>query len=84
MNPEKLEGNELVNCARANAKQGIETAALQCGYGDDLNLFTENLQLACEEMNLQTKELHELITYQDLILQIGKGETVAPETPSQL
>ena len=28
---------ELVNCARANANQGIETAAYQCGYGDNIN-----------------------------------------------
>ncbi|AFZ03728.1 hypothetical protein [Calothrix sp. PCC 6303] len=84
MKPEKLKGTELVDCARANAKQGIETAAFQCGYGDDLNLFAQDLRIACEEMNLQTKELNELITEQDLILQIGKGETVAPETPSQL
>jgi hypothetical protein len=84
MKPERLQGTELVDCARANAKQGIETAAFQCGYGDDLNLFAQDLRLACEEMNLQTKELSELITDQDLILQIGGGETVAPETPSQL
>jgi hypothetical protein len=84
MKPEKLQGTELVDCARANAKQGVKTAAFQCGYGDDLNLFTSDLQLACEEMNLQTKELSELITDQDLILQIGEGETVAPETLSQL
>jgi hypothetical protein len=84
MKPEKLQGTELVDCARANAKQGIKTAAFQCGYGDDLNLFAQDLRVACEQMNLQTKELSELITEQDLILQIGTGETVAPETPSQL
>jgi hypothetical protein len=84
MKLERLQGTELVDCARANAKQGIETAAFQCGYGDDLNLFAQDLRLACEEMNLQTKELSELITDQDLILQIGGGETVAPETLSKL
>jgi hypothetical protein len=84
MKLERLQGTELVDCARANAKQGIETAAFQCGYGDDLNLFAQDLRLACEQMNLQTKELSELITDQDLILQIGGGETVAPETLSKL
>jgi hypothetical protein len=35
-------------------------------------------------MNLQVKELSELITEQDLILQFGTGEIVAPETESEL
>lgn len=79
-----LQGTELVDCARANAKQGIETAALQCGYGDDLNSFSNSLKAACEQMNLQVKELSELITDQDMILQIGTGEVVAPDTASEL
>lgn len=79
-----LHGTELVDCARANAKQGIETAAYQCGYGDDLNTFARELRQACEQMNLQVKELSELITDQDMILQIGTGEVVAPDTASEL
>jgi hypothetical protein len=82
--PTPLKGTELVDCARANAKQGIETAAYQCGYGDDLNTFARELRQACEDMNLQVKELSDLITDQDLVLNIGTGETVAPDTPSQL
>jgi hypothetical protein len=84
MTPAKLYGTELVDCARANAKQGIETAAYQCGYGNDLNTFAQELRKACEEMNLQAKELTELITDQDMILQIGSGEVVAPDTASEL
>jgi hypothetical protein len=79
-----LKGTELVDCARANAKQGIETAAHQCGYGGDLNTFARELRKACEEMNLQVKELSELITDQDLILNLGTGEIIAPETASEL
>ncbi|MUH01570.1 hypothetical protein F7734_58660 [Scytonema sp. UIC 10036] len=82
--PTPLKGTELVDCARANAKQGIETAAYQCGYGDDLNTFARELRKACEDMNLQVKELSDLITEQDLVLNIGTGETVAPNTPSEL
>ena len=82
--PTRLQGTELVDCARANAKQGIETAAYQCGYGNDLNTFARELRQACEEMNLQVKELNELITDQDMILQIGTGEIVAPDTASEL
>ncbi|MBD2250106.1 hypothetical protein [Nostoc parmelioides] len=79
-----LHGTELVDCARANAKQGIETAAYQCGYGDDLNRFAGELRKACEEMNLQVKELNELITDQDMILNLGTGEIIAPDTASEL
>ena len=82
--PTPLQGTELVDCARANAKQGIETAALQCGYGDDLNTFAQELKQACEQMNLQVKELSELITDQEMLLQIGSGEVVAPDTASEL
>lgn len=82
--PTPLQGTELVDCARANAKQGIETAALQCGYGDDVNTFARELKQACEQMNLQVKELSELITDQEMLLQMGSGEVVAPDTPSEL
>lgn len=79
-----LQGTELVDCARANAKQGIETAAYQCGYGEDVNAFAQVLKQACEQMNLQVKELTDLITDQEMILQIGSGEVVAPDTASEL
>ncbi|MBE9201568.1 MULTISPECIES: hypothetical protein [unclassified Nodularia (in: cyanobacteria)] len=82
--PKPLIGTELVDCARANAKQGIETAAHQCGYGDDINRFARELRDSCEKMNLQVKELNELITDQDMILELGTGEIVAPETASEL
>ncbi len=82
--PTPLQGTELVDCARANAKQGIETAALQCGYGEDLNTFARELKQACEQMNLQVKELSELITDQEMLLQLGTGEIVAPDTASEL
>ena len=82
--PTPLQGTDLVDCARANAKQGIETAAYQCGYGQDLNTFAQELKQACEQMNLQVKELNELITDQEMILQMGTGEVVAPDTPSEL
>ena len=82
--PTPLQGTELVDCARANAKQGIETAALQCGYGEDLNTFAQQLKQACEQMNLQVKELSQLITDQEMLLELGSGEVVAPDTASEL
>jgi hypothetical protein len=80
----QLHGLELVDCARANAKQGITTAAYQCGYGDDVKTFAQELRQACETMNLQVTELNELITDQDMILKMGYGEIIAPETESEL
>jgi hypothetical protein len=78
-----LTGLELVDCARANAKQGIETAANLCGYGEDLNTFKQSLQQACSEMNVQFHELSDLITDQQQMLNLG-GEIVAPDTEGQL
>jgi hypothetical protein len=82
--PTPLYGTDLVDCARANAKQGIVTAAYLCGYGDDINIFAKELRQACEQMNLQVKELNELITDQDMILELGTGEIIAPDTATQL
>lgn len=79
-----LQGTELVDCARANARQGLATAAYQCGYGEDVNTFAQELKQACEQMNLKVKELSELITDQEMTLQMGSGEVVAPDTPSEL
>lgn len=79
-----LKGTDLVDCAKANAKQGIETAAVQCGYGNDINTFRRELSKACDEMNLQASELKDLITDKDMILDMGNGEYVAPDTASEL
>ncbi|MEO3704608.1 hypothetical protein [Trichormus azollae] len=84
VSPTELHGTELVDCARANAKQGINMAAYQCGYGDDIKTFAQELSQACETMNLKVKELSELITDQDMILTMGTGEIIAPDTASEL
>ncbi len=42
--PTPLKGTDLVDCAKANAKQGIETAAFLCGYGTDLNTFRQETE----------------------------------------
>jgi hypothetical protein len=78
-----LQGLELVDCARANAKQGIETAAIQCGYGDDLHTFSQELKSACSDMGVTFNELTDLITEQDNLIKT-EGEIVAPETESIL
>jgi hypothetical protein len=78
-----LKGLELVDCAKANAKQGIETAAELCGYGDDLRTFSQQLKQACEDMGVTFNELSDLITTQDALIK-NEGEIVAPETESIL
>lgn len=84
VSPTQLHGTELVDCARANAKQGLKIAAYQCGYDHDVKTFVEELRIACELMNLKVKELKELITDQDMILKMGTGEIIAPESESEL
>jgi hypothetical protein len=79
----RLQGLELVDCARANAKQGIETAAKQCGYGNDLHTFSQELKIACSDMGVTFNELTDLITEQDNLINT-EGEIVAPETESIL
>jgi len=39
--------------------------------------LAQELKQACEQMNLQVKELSELITDQEMLLQLGGGEVVA-------
>lgn len=81
--PTPLKGLELVDCARANAKQGIETAAELCGYGEDLNTFSQQLKQACEQMNVKFNELTDLITDQDDLIKL-EGEIVAPDSATEL
>ncbi len=81
--PTPLKGLELVDCARANAKQGIETAANLCGYGQDINTFSRELKQACNDMGVTVNELSDLITTQDNLIKT-EGEIVAPETETIL
>jgi len=81
--PTPLKGLELVDCARANAKQGIETAAELCGYGENLKTFSQELKQACDQMGVKINELTDLITDQDALINL-EGEIVAPETDSVL
>jgi hypothetical protein len=78
-----LKGLELVDCARANARQGIETAAHLCGYGEDLNAFHTQLKQACQSMGVEMHELSDLITDQQMVLRMD-GIEIAPDTPSEL
>ncbi|MCU0523826.1 MAG: hypothetical protein MUF72_03265 [Elainella sp. Prado103] len=78
-----LTGIELVNCAKANAKQGIATATHLCGYGADFSRFQQALHHACQQMGIEISELRDLITDQQTVIQQG-GIEIAPDTPSEL
>lgn len=79
----RLQGLELIDCAKASANQGLETAAEQCGYGNDLNSFENELKQACQKIGIEIHDLSDLITDQQQIKQ-GRGIDIAPDSPSNL
>ncbi|WP_202224215.1 hypothetical protein [Okeania sp. KiyG1] len=83
--PKNLTGIELIDCAKANAKYGVEKAAQQCGYGQDIKLFQQTLQEACDEkgISIDADNISLLITDQQLIKKEG-GVEIAPDTASSL
>ena len=78
-----LKGIELIDCAKANAEQGIHTAAKLCGYGSDLDTFTQELNQACQDIGIEVKALTDLITTPQK-MESGSGLEIAPESLSQL
>ena len=78
-----LQGIELIDCAKANAKQGVAVAAEQCGYDSNIGLFTENLHKACQQIGVNIKELEDLITDQQVAKQ-EKVMDIAPDSVSDL
>ncbi len=81
--PTPLQGIELIDCAKANAKQGIKTAAELSGYGQDTQTFQQELKQACQSIGVEIDELSDLITDQQTVRRDG-GIEVAPDTPSEL
>jgi len=77
-----LEGVVLVDCAKANAKYGLDTAAKQCGYGEDMVAFETALKSACHDMGISLKEFADLSV--DSEQNRPDGIEVAPDTPSDL
>lgn len=78
-----LTGIELVDCAKANAEQGVAIASHQCGYGPDTDHFIDALKKACGDMGITISGLEDLITEQQRIISTG-GTEVAPDSPSEL
>ncbi len=59
--PQPLKGMELVSCAKANAKYGLDNAAKQCGYAD-VEEFARVLKQTCDRMGVDISQMSDLIT----------------------
>ena len=79
----RLKGSELVDCARANMKQGIEVTARGCGYGDDISSFENELKAACNAMGIDVNSFADLISLEQNINELS-GVEIAPETSTKL
>ncbi|WP_242026567.1 hypothetical protein [Phormidium tenue] len=79
-----LIGVILVDCAKANAKEGLAIATERCGYGDDTAQFQEALKSACGDMNIAIDGLSDLVDDKPTVLTPELGEVVAPDSPSEL
>lgn len=78
-----LKDTDLVDCATANAKQGIKTAANLCGYGQDVAAFQAELKKACDRMGIHFDGLTDLITPQTS-MRSPEGLDIAPDSPTDL
>lgn len=78
---ETLKGTELIDCARANAKEGIEAAAERCGYGNNLNQFEQELKQACQEIGVDLQSFGELRFPQT---GVDLGVEIAPDSATEL
>ena len=79
--PKKLHGIELLDCAQANAKSGLSTATQQCGYGNNILAFQNELQKAGTEIGVRITGLS------DLVLETqtrDRGRDFSPDTPEQI
>lgn len=79
-----LKGIELIDCAKANAKQGVAVAAQQSGYEQNITLFQENLNKACQDIGVNIDELSDLITDRQIVKENNQGLDIAPDTNTQL
>lgn len=78
-----LTGVILVDCAKANASQGVAIAAERCGYGTDTTSFQAALKAACSQMNVTINGLSDLDDEQSQ-WRSEPGMEVAPDTLDDL
>jgi hypothetical protein len=80
--PAPLHGSELLDCAKANASQGIQTAANLCGYSDDIVSFERELHSAAQHMGIKLHGFQDLTKTAEVQKPIGIE--VAPDTSTEL
>ncbi len=73
-----LQGSELLDCARANAAQGLAITAQLCGYGDRLEDLENALGEAADRAGLSIQSLG------DLLPKTVPGVRIEPDTLSSL
>ncbi len=78
-----LKGIILIDCAKANAPQGVEVATRLCGYGTDVSSFQTALKQAGKDMGIKLDDIEDLITDQFMV-QRTQGLEIAPETTEDL
>ncbi len=80
--PTPLHGTELIDCAQANAKQGISVAAQQCGYNNDIDTFQHELAVALKQIGIKNKDFEDLLI--TVALKPTSGIEIAPDTATDL
>lgn len=70
--PSPLTGVVLIDCARANVKNGAAYACQQCGYGEDVAAFQDALKAACADIKIDIQEFSDL----------AKGDRTLSPTPT--
>jgi hypothetical protein len=81
--PTPLHGTELIDCATANANQGIQVAANLCGYSGDIVTFDRELQSAAHQMGIKLHGFQDLIKKAEVPTPL-KGEIIAPDSATEL
>jgi hypothetical protein len=57
---EPLQGIELIDCAKANVHEGAAIAAERCGYGNDLEMFEQQLEKAGKAIGVDIQSFNDL------------------------
>lgn len=77
-----LHGPELISCARASLSLGVEAAARNCGYGQDVPQFQSSLQQACQEIGITLTDMEQVLAQPDRPEE--EGVEISPDSPSSL
>ena len=81
--PTRLSGTDLIDCAQANAKEGIVMAAQQCGYNDDIDTFQHELTVALEHIGIKNKDFEDLLKTVKINPEVV-GDDIAPLTSTDV